>query len=152
LLGQGDAVLDVADDDQRAQGRLQGVVAVLAGLVLDEVVRLEHLSDVVEVAADAGPQRGGAHGLPPPPGPRLPRPSARVRARRTSSCNSGCEPSPSSSRRTSVTTAKRRSTRGSRPLTTKPARAPQARPRRPSATMTAPGWPLCRPVAAVMAR
>ena len=32
-------------------------------LVLDEVLRLEHLADVVEVAADAGQQRIGADGL-----------------------------------------------------------------------------------------
>ena len=82
LLGQGHAVLDVADDDERAQGRLQGVVAVLAGLVLDEVVRLEHLADVVEVAADAGQQRIGADGLGGRLGQRRHRHAVRVGARR----------------------------------------------------------------------
>ena len=60
LAGEGHAVFDVADDDQRAEGRLQDVMAVLAGLVLDEVLRLEHLADVVIVRADSHQQPIGA--------------------------------------------------------------------------------------------
>ncbi len=63
LLSQRDAVLDVADDDQRAEGRLEIVVAILAGLVFDEVLRLEHLADVMEIAADADQKRVGADRL-----------------------------------------------------------------------------------------
>ena len=54
LLGEGEPVLDVADDDERAERRLQFVVPVLADLVFDEVMRLEHFADVVKIAADAG--------------------------------------------------------------------------------------------------
>ena len=59
LMGQGDAVLHMADDDQGAQGGLEQIVAVVAGLILDEVLRLEHFADVVEVAADAHEQLVG---------------------------------------------------------------------------------------------
>ena len=54
LLGQVDAVFDVADDDQRAHGRGQIVVPALfaVGHVLHEVMRLEHLADVVEIRPD----------------------------------------------------------------------------------------------------
>ncbi len=81
LLGQGDAVLDMADDDQRAQGRFEVVVAVFAGLVLDEIVRLEHLADVVEIAADADQQRIGADGLRGRFGQGRHRHAVRVRSR-----------------------------------------------------------------------
>ena len=56
-------VLDMADDDQRAQRRFEQVVAVLAGLIFDEVLRFEHFADVVEVTADADEERVGADGL-----------------------------------------------------------------------------------------
>ena len=60
LPGQVDAVLDVADDDQRAHRRRQvGVAVGGAGLVLDEIVRLEHLADVVEVRPDPDQQGVG---------------------------------------------------------------------------------------------
>ena len=64
LPGQVGAVLDVGDDHQRAHGRHQRLVAVVVvPLVLDEVARLEHLADVVEVGADADQQPLGADAL-----------------------------------------------------------------------------------------
>ena len=80
LLGERQAVLDVADDDQRAEGRLQVVVPVLTDLVLHEVVRLEHLADVVEIAADARQQRVGSDLLRGGLGERGHRDAVRVRA------------------------------------------------------------------------
>ena len=54
LPAQVDAVLDVADDDQRAHRRGElGVAVGRTDLVLDEVVRLEHLADVVKIGPDA---------------------------------------------------------------------------------------------------
>ena len=55
------AVLDVGDDYQRAHGRHQRLVAVgLGALVLDEIARLEHLADVVEIGPHADQQAAGA--------------------------------------------------------------------------------------------
>ena len=54
LPGEVGAVLDVGDDHQRAHGGHEPLVAAaFLPLVLDEVARLEHLADVVEV----GPTR-----------------------------------------------------------------------------------------------
>ena len=64
LPAEVDAVLDVADDDQRAHRRGQlGVAVGRPDLVLDEVVRLEHLADVVEIGPDANQQGIGADAL-----------------------------------------------------------------------------------------
>ena len=64
LAGQVGPVLDVRDDHQRAHGGSQRLVAVLVGpLVLDEVVRLEHLADVVEVGPHADQQPAGVDAL-----------------------------------------------------------------------------------------
>ena len=61
LPGQVGAVLDVGDDDQRAHGRHQRLVPVgVVPLVLDEVARLEHLADVVEIGPHAHQQALGA--------------------------------------------------------------------------------------------
>ena len=57
LPAQVDAVLDVADDDQRAHRRRElGVPAGRTDLVLDEVMGLEHLADVVKISPDADQQ------------------------------------------------------------------------------------------------
>ena len=54
LAAQVNTVLDVADDDQRAhRGGQLGVPASRANLVLDKVVRFEHLADVVKISSDA---------------------------------------------------------------------------------------------------
>ena len=63
LPGQGQAVLDVANDDQGAQGRLERIVPIFTGLVFDEILRLEHLAHVVEITPYAGQQGIGADGL-----------------------------------------------------------------------------------------
>ena len=81
-MGQGDAVLHMADDDQGAQGRFELVVTIVAGLVFDEVVRLEHLADVVKVAADADQQMIGPDGLRGRLGQRRHRDAVRVGSRR----------------------------------------------------------------------
>ncbi len=73
-------------------------------------------------------------------------------ARRTSSCKSGCEPSPNSTRLTSVTMAKQRSTSGSRPLMRKPASVPQTNAQAESVTIRLQVWPEYNSVATVMAR
>ena len=92
LPAQVDAVLDVADDDQRAHRRGElGVAVGRADLVLDEVVRLEHLADVVEIGPDADEQGIGADALggrlgDGPDGDRV---VVGARARRTSSWSSG---------------------------------------------------------------
>ena len=49
--GERDAILHMPNDDKRAQGGLEDIVAVLARLVLDEILRLEHLADVVKVGS-----------------------------------------------------------------------------------------------------
>ncbi len=60
LAGQIGSVLDVGNDDQRAHGRHERIVPVRAGpLVLDEIVRLEHLADVVKVSSHAYQQATG---------------------------------------------------------------------------------------------
>ena len=60
LPGQVGAVLDVGDDHQRAHGGHQRLVAVVVGaLVLDEIARLEHLADVVEIGPHADQQAAG---------------------------------------------------------------------------------------------
>ena len=57
LTGQIDAILDVGNDHQRAHRGLERLVPVPFGsLVLDEVRRLEHLADVVEVGPHADEQ------------------------------------------------------------------------------------------------
>ncbi len=71
LSAQVDAVLDVADDDQRAHRRGQvGVPVGCTRLVLDEIVGLEHLADVVEVGPDAHQQGMGPDPLGGPLGDR----------------------------------------------------------------------------------
>ena len=53
-------VLDVGDDHQRAHGRQQRLVAIrVTPLVLDEVARLEHLANVVEVGSHSNQQTVG---------------------------------------------------------------------------------------------
>jgi hypothetical protein len=47
----------LADDNERAQGVLQGFVAVFTSLVFDEVTQLEHFADVVEIAAHPRQER-----------------------------------------------------------------------------------------------
>ena len=60
LPGQIGAVLDVGDDHQRAHGRHERLVAVVVGaLILDEIARLEHLADVVEIGPHADQQSAG---------------------------------------------------------------------------------------------
>ena len=61
LAAQVDSVLDVADDDERAHRRGQlGVAIGRPDLVFHEVVRLEHLADIVEIGPDAHQQAVGA--------------------------------------------------------------------------------------------
>ena len=132
LVGEIDAVLDVADDDQRAHGRGQMVVPAVGafGHVLDEVLRLEHLADVVEIGSHADEQSVGADGI----GRRFAdgchgdRMVVRAGRAATSSCSSGCEMSLISSRLMSVTTPKVDSTNGRLPATRYPAARHQAAP------------------------
>ena len=54
LLGQVDAILDVADDDQGAHGRREVFVPALGAdrHVLNKVVRFQHLPDVMKIGPD----------------------------------------------------------------------------------------------------
>ncbi len=60
-MRQIDAVFHVPDDDQRAHGRGQMVVLILAaGHILDKIMRLEHLADVMKICADSHQEAVGA--------------------------------------------------------------------------------------------
>ena len=89
-------------------GTQRFVAAGLGALVLDEIARLEHLADVVEIGAHADQQAAGADALGGRLGDRAhgDRVGVGARARRTSSCSSGWVTSPSSSRLRSVSTPK----------------------------------------------
>ena len=153
LPAEVDAVLDVADDDQRAHRRGEvGVPVGRADLVLDEVVRLEHLADVVEVGADPHEQGIGADPLGG--GSRRWRPTVIEwlcvpGRRRTSSWSSGWVMSPSSSRLMPVTIPKALSTNGRLPPRKKPAIRPQPARQRLSLRIRSIGWSCQRPVAQV---
>src|SRR5438132_8041302 len=62
-LGERETVLDVRGDDPRGDERVEVVVRVRAGLVLDERRRVPHLADVVVVRADPRDQGIGADDL-----------------------------------------------------------------------------------------
>ncbi len=60
LASQVGTIFHVGDDDQRAHGRLEGFVAIGSlALIFNEVIRLEHLADVVKVS----PRGLASHGL-----------------------------------------------------------------------------------------
>ena len=53
LPAEVNSVFHVPDDDERAHGRRQlGVPISWADLVFNEIMRLEHLADVVEISPD----------------------------------------------------------------------------------------------------
>ena len=118
------AVFHVGDDHQRAHRGDERIVPVVAlGLVLDEILRLEHLADVVEVRPHAHQQAAGADRFGRRLGERRhgDRVVVRARRRRISSCNSGWAGSPSSIRLRSVCTPNTFSTVGSSTVMSEPA-------------------------------
>src|SRR5207237_10566619 len=62
-VGESQAILDVRGHDARGHERIEFVVRVLTGLVLDERGRVPHLADVVVVGADSSHERIGADDL-----------------------------------------------------------------------------------------
>ena len=82
LPAEVDSVLDVPDDDERAHRRRQlGVAIGRPDLVFHEVVRLEHLADVVEIGPDPHQQTVGADSFGSRFGDRPDRDRMVVRAR-----------------------------------------------------------------------
>ena len=130
--------------------RLVPVVAL--PLVLDEVARLEHLADVVEVGPDANQQPPGADRFGGGFGDRADGDRMVVRARVPGGpvpAAAGWAGSPSSSRLMSVSTPNKRSTNGSRPVIRDPAIKHHSASTAPRITSGAKGvaWSVPTPIA-----
>src|SRR5262249_3347429 len=63
FLCQRHAIFDMSDYDEGAKSGLKRIVTILSRLVLDEILRLQHLADVVKIAAHACQKRISANRL-----------------------------------------------------------------------------------------